>query len=136
VHNRYGFTLVELMIVVVVIGILAALAIPNYQSMQDRAKESNVTSNAHTVQLSLEDYAVRNNGIYSTNAADILPLLPGSALLQNVFTGGVTEPQFGVPANLPGQIGVQPVQVGGVVTGYDITAFGKEAEILTIHTGD
>ena len=133
--NRSGFTLIELMIVVVIIGLLAAIAIPNFISMQSRAKEAATKRHVHTVQLTMEDYAVQNDGIYSANAADITALLPGQALLKNAFTNVPTEPQFGAVAALPGEVGVVTLMVDGFMTAYTITGFGQDAIVQTNRGG-
>ena len=134
-RNRDVFTLIELMIVVVVIGILAALAIPNYTSLQDHAKVAGTNSNAHTLQLALENYAATHDGVYSAAAADITPLLPGQGMLANTFTGARSEPQFGAAAAAPGEVGVELILQNGIPVGYRITAAGKNGVVTTLSSG-
>lgn len=56
-----GFTLIELLIVVAIIGILAAIAVPNFQNAQIRAKIARTHADLRSVKTALESYQVDNN---------------------------------------------------------------------------
>lgn len=71
IKSKKGFTLIELMVVIVIIGILVAIALPNFIAAQDRAKVSSVKANMHTVQTVLETYAVDWGGIYANTTANL-----------------------------------------------------------------
>jgi len=59
-----GFTLIELLIVIAIILILIAIALPNFLEAQIRAKVARVKSDQRTLTVALESYAVDRNGDY------------------------------------------------------------------------
>jgi len=61
-----GFTLVEILIVVVILGILAAIVIPQFSNASQSAKASSVRSQLQTVRSQLEFFQMQHNGVYPT----------------------------------------------------------------------
>lgn len=60
--KRNGFTLVEILIVVVILGILAAIVIPQFSDASTEAKNSSLSSNLQTVRSQIELYKIQHNG--------------------------------------------------------------------------
>lgn len=123
---KKGFSLIELMVVVVIIGILAAIAIPNFIRLKDRAKESEVKANSHTVQLSAEEYSTSNDGNYCNETA-VLTLMNLPTNIKNPFTGAAVS--AGAPA-VAGCVGYRHAAYGA--DAYTIVGAGKEGATDTV----
>jgi prepilin-type N-terminal cleavage/methylation domain-containing protein len=67
-RNNKGFTLIELMIVVVIIGILAAIAIPNFLKVQNKAKTKACLSNRKVIYDACNKYLMDESDDVSTSA--------------------------------------------------------------------
>jgi type IV pilus assembly protein PilA len=67
-----GFTLVELLVVMLILGLLAAIAIPSFFNQRDKARDADAKADVRTAQTAIESYATDNNGSYSSATPALL----------------------------------------------------------------
>ena len=64
-RDESGFTLVELLVVMLILGLLAAIAIPAFFNQRNKAKDADAKSSVRTAETAMETYATDNNGAYT-----------------------------------------------------------------------
>ena len=111
-----GFTLIELMIVVAIIGILAAVALPAYQDYTVRAKMSEVVLMTAPAKLAVSETASSLGGLASVTAANSGYVFPGATKYVSAVaitdTTGVVTVTSSVP-NAAGNIVMTPTEIAG-----------------------
>jgi prepilin-type N-terminal cleavage/methylation domain-containing protein len=128
-NKSQGFTIVELLIVVVVIAILAAITIVSYNGITNRANASAAKSTAASIQKKIELYQA-DQGRYPISVAE----MSGSTDTDKAWyiTNGSLTPSGGAVSSSNGKTRVQVVSCGnatpaaGNVTGAKITWYDYE----------
>jgi len=115
-----GFTLIEVLVVIAIIGLLTSLIVPNVAQAQRKAKEAGVKATIHTLQAALETYQLDNSSYPEGDNVSLagLPGLNGCVLRQSF---AVQSGQFRIGDEHPvivgrsGRVaGVQPVLQRGI----------------------
>ena len=76
-QSESGFTLVELLVVMLIIGLLAAIAIPAFFNQRNKANDASAKESVRTAQTAIETYSTDNNGSYvGADLADLQAIEP------------------------------------------------------------
>ncbi len=93
-YKSAGFTLVEIMIVVAIIALLVAIAVPSFQRARKRSQATRILNDLRVVDYAIDRYAIENNksGTDSVTLTDIKPYLKAGTQIYEVGTDMLGNP--------------------------------------------
>lgn len=93
-RKRSGFTLVEIMIVVAIIALLAAIAIPNLLRARVNANDASAQATLRTIATACESFSAANNGDYPDAMTDLTDATPPYINEDYTAPGGVSTASY------------------------------------------
>ncbi|MAE60586.1 MAG: redox-sensing transcriptional repressor Rex [Planctomycetaceae bacterium] len=111
-HRQQGFTLVEILIVVVILGILAAIVIPQFTNAGETAKANSLVTQLQTIRSQLELYRVQHSGNYPTLTTNWNQMTSTTDVAGTVVATGAFGPYLQQPP-------VNPFENSSSVSGTD-----------------
>ncbi|MBA2293245.1 MAG: prepilin-type N-terminal cleavage/methylation domain-containing protein [Gemmatimonadales bacterium] len=120
VPTRRGFTLIEVLVVVVIIGILAAVAIPKFRASKDKAKLATVKTDLKNLRTAQEAYYGYKGRYTTALSATLFKLSTGNTASMTggtlSFTGTVTNASIsGTPKSCKVSVGVTATTEGKMI---------------------
>ena len=128
--NRNGFTLIEILIVVIILGILAAIVVPQFSSASSDARNSSLSSTVATLRVQIQLYKLQHN--------DMLPDLSKNwdALTHKTdLTGNIDPPVGPVYGPYLQSTPTNPLTGSVTPTVIDGTAFKPGADYIYDYNG-
>ncbi|MBN1869045.1 MAG: prepilin-type N-terminal cleavage/methylation domain-containing protein [Candidatus Omnitrophica bacterium] len=122
-RNRKGFTMVELLVVLVIVAILAAVATPIYLANVQRSRASEAVSTMALVRQGLRDYQVSGNSYFSIASG------AANGTITNSLPTNVTA---GIPAPLDAGVNIED----GVAQYFANTAFSVDTSVAGTGVGE
>ena len=126
-QRESGFTLIEMLIVIVVIAILIGVLLPNFRGTQDEAAEQRARSELRTIATALESYYIHNSNAYPAALSSLITATPRiiSVIPDDPFRAAGTDysyaldttlwliagPSYDVGGETRTQIGLAPIGV-------------------------
>ncbi len=110
-----GFTLVEILIVVVILGILAAIVIPQFTQASTEARESSLASNLQTMRSQIELYKIQHSDVWPD--VTTLPLFEADMCTQGTDGFGPYLQQIPVNPFATGDVSLTSAAAAGTVGG-------------------
>ena len=115
-----GFTLVELLVVMLILGLLAAIAIPSFFNQREKATDADAKASARTAQTAIETYATDNGGSYANATPTNL-----RAIEETLSETGGNPERLGVTSGADTYtVSVTSARTGGPVFSVSRTAAG------------
>jgi prepilin-type N-terminal cleavage/methylation domain-containing protein len=127
--NKAGFTLVEIMIVVAIIALLAAIAVPSFLRARKRSQATLILKQLHVLDDAQEQYAIDNSKSNSDNCywTDLVPYLKAGTVLYTSCQNNLALDELGNP--IPSDASIGGGNASGERDGVAVDTFNALSDV-------